>query len=182
MTGQRTTDRSQERENAGSQATSLSRRLRERGQTTQDFAVGIGIFLLAVAFVFSFFPTVVTPFDSSVGDAETTQADRIADRIVYDLRMDTPNEIDGSRFQSEYAPESVDLAAKLGLRASSSEDLTYDRVNVTINDFDGDPVDDVSLTAGEVYTDRPAGSAARIVTVTGEPECAQGCRLVVRVW
>ena len=34
----------------------ISTPLEDRGQTTQDFAIGIGVFILAVAFVFSFLP------------------------------------------------------------------------------------------------------------------------------
>jgi hypothetical protein len=160
--------------------------LADRGQTTQDFAVGVGVFLLAIAFVFSFLPTVVTPFDSSVGGAETAQADRIADLIVHNVSMDTPNEINGSAFEDRYTEEN--LSAELGLRASSSDNVVIDRVNVTVETLDGTIVSTSELAGGEVYDDRSTASAARIVTLNGSgisassSACEPACRLIVRVW
>lgn len=153
---------------------------RDRAQTTQDFAVGIGIFLLAIAFVFTFLPSVVTPFDSSVGGAETAQADRIADRIVNDTATGTGNEIN---FEDSDYEGAENLTEQVGLRASSDEDLVYDRVNVTIEHLNGSAVVDTDLTAGKAYTGQPAASSARIVTLANEPDrCRPACRLVVRVW
>ncbi|QLG50538.1 DUF7287 family protein [Natrinema halophilum] len=154
-----------------------------RGQTTQDFAIGIGIFLLAIAFVFSFLPSVITPFDSSVGGAETAQADRIADLLVHNLS--TPNEsanrINESDFDARYS--NADLSTELGLRASDSGDAVYDHVNVTVETFQGEDVNTSTLSGGDVYDNQSAASAARIVTIEGDPaECDPACRLVVRVW
>ncbi|MDF9746367.1 DUF7287 family protein [Natrinema salsiterrestre] len=159
----------------------ISISLADRGQTTQDFAVGIGVFLLAIAFVFSFLPSVITPYDSSVGGAETAQADRIADLIVHDVSTETPNEIARGGFGSRYAKEN--LTAELGLRASDSDNVVFDRVNVSVETFDGNPVDTSQLSGGEVYDDQSAASSARIVTLDpASNKCDPACRLVVRVW
>ncbi|WP_226040884.1 hypothetical protein [Natrinema sp. DC36] len=153
----------------------------ERGQTTQDFAVGIGVFLLAIAFVFSFLPSVITPFDSSVGGAETAQADRIADLVVHNVSTETANEINGTKFNTTYA--NGNLTETLGLRSSNGNRI--DRVNVRIEKLKsktsiGDPGE---WTAGDTYENQSAASSARIVTIDGDPsDCNPACRLVVRVW
>ncbi|AGB32457.1 hypothetical protein C488_12373 [Natrinema pellirubrum DSM 15624] len=180
MTGNGTHDRCRDRTDGRELLARSSRAVaeRERGQTTQDFAVGIGIFLLAIAFVFLFLPSVVTPFDSSVGGAETAQADRIADRIVNDTATGEGNEINFTSYQGK-----ENLTKQVGLRASSDKDLVYDRVNVTIERLNGSSDIDTGLTAGDDYTGQPAASSVRIVTLANHPdECRPACRLVVRVW
>lgn len=161
--------------------------LRNRGQTTQDFAVGIGVFILAVAFVFSFLPSILTPFDSSVTGGQTAQADRIADRVVHNLSVstDSPNEINGTQFQADYAANDDNLTERLGLREDQAR---YDQVNIRFENLDG-RFDDSDLeenwTAGDDYNNQSAASSARIVTVDhsdfNDPDEA-AYRLVVRVW
>ena len=151
----------------------------DRGQTTQDFAVGIGIFLLAIAFTFSFLPSIITPFDSSVGGAETAQADRIADLIVHNASTGSDNEINTTAFKNVYAKD--DLADELGLRQTNGH--VVDQVSVRVEYLGNStvigPADD--WTGGDAYNDQPAASSARIVT-TGTNNCEPACRLVVRVW
>ncbi|WP_265111290.1 DUF7287 family protein [Halosolutus halophilus] len=163
----------------------ISVSLSDRGQTTQDFAVGIGVFLLAVAFIFTYVPSLVTPYDSSVGGAETAQANRIADRIVENTTdSSTPNELNGSLYQERFADDPENLIAELGLRANDDDDV-FDRVNITIESLGDDSVDDADWSGGHVYDDQTAASSARIVTIDdddGSIDCDPGCRLVVRVW
>lgn len=182
MIGKRTTERRQDRLRTGRPQT-ISVSFTERGQTTQDFAVGIGVFLLAIAFVFSFLPSVITPFDSSVGGAETAQADRIADLVVHDVSTETTNEIDGAEFNSTYANASGNLAEALGLRSSNGNQI--DRVNIRIEKLEnktpiGSPGE---WAAGDTYENQSAASSARVVTIDSDPsDCNPACRLVVRVW
>lgn len=56
----------------------------ERGQTTLDFAIGVSIFLISIAFVFTFVPGTLQPFTQGAQD-ETAGTDRVADLIVLDL-------------------------------------------------------------------------------------------------
>lgn len=170
----------------GKRPRTVSVSLSERGQTTQDFAVGIGLFLLAMAFVFSYVPTLVTPFSTPVGGAETAQADRIAATIV-----DTYSESDRSNhlivddLNDLERDSSEDLIAEFGLRSTQVEatgdSVAIDRINVTMY-----PVNDSETyvwTAGDPYDDTQAtSSASRIVTVDAEDECKPACRLTVRVW
>ncbi|WP_049923764.1 DUF7287 family protein [Halopiger djelfimassiliensis] len=163
--------------------------VRPRAQTTQDFAVGIGVFILAVAFVFSFVPSLITPFDSPASGAETAQADRLADRIVHNLSASTQatNEINGTEFDARYTE--TDLSDELGLRSSGSDDVVFDHVNVSVETFDGETINSTALAGGQRYANQSAASAARIVTVDegnrdmiDDGDCAPACRLVVRVW
>ena len=55
-------------------------RRRERGQTTIDFTIGIGIFLVAIMFVTAFVPSMLQPFDQNVQE-DTGAADRIATKL-----------------------------------------------------------------------------------------------------
>lgn len=54
----------------------------DRGQTGIDFVFGVGVFLLSIAFVFSFVPGMLAPFGDAAG--ATIVADRIGDELVYD--------------------------------------------------------------------------------------------------
>ncbi|APX95446.1 DUF7287 family protein [Natronorubrum daqingense] len=144
--------------------------LQNRGQTTQDFAIGIGVFILAIAFVFSFLPTILTPFDSSASGGQTAQADRIADHIVND--SEDGNELDWE----EDVPDEEDFAGEFGLR--ESDDIVYDRVNVTLEEFETDQ--ETIADSGNDYDDQSAASSSRTVSET-DKDC-DPCRLVVRVW
>jgi len=55
-----------------------------RGQTTLDFAVGMGVFLLTVVFVISFAPTMFDPFAGGTG-TDLVVADRAATTLSADL-------------------------------------------------------------------------------------------------
>ena len=146
----------------------VSLSLSARGQTTQDFVVGIGIFLLAVAFVFSFVPSIITPYTAAT-TAETAQADRIADAIVSEYD-EGHNELDLSEFEDDFD------ASDYGIREVDETDI--DRVSVEIRDADDDQIE----TAGHDHDDQSAGTATRVITTTDEGECDPSCRLIVRVW
>ncbi|WP_435063959.1 DUF7287 family protein [Halobaculum sp. EA56] len=73
----------------GNDASRTRPSVRERAQTTIDYAVGVSVFLLVVAFVFSFAPSLTTPFTGDATDAVVV-ADRGADRVAADLLVDDP--------------------------------------------------------------------------------------------
>lgn len=143
-----------------------------RGQTTQDFAVGIGIFLLTVAFVFAFVPTVLSPYDAGVGASESAQADRTATMLVGNHSADgTPNAIPSDELDAIDDLDEDELHDRAGLPFSS-------RVNVTVRN-----VSDGTLEAstGERYDEQGAATATRIVR-TDDDRCDPACRITVRVW
>jgi hypothetical protein len=57
---------------------------RTRGQTTLDFAIGTGVFLLAVLFVVTYAPTMFDPFASGTG-TKLIVADRAATTLSGDV-------------------------------------------------------------------------------------------------
>lgn len=135
----------------------------DRGQTTQDFAVGIGLFLLAVVFVVAFLPSVLGPVDAS-NDRQTGQAERIAESVLAESAIGTERVIlDGADLES------------------ALDDLSHwddsRSVNATLETLDGE---EVIHTGGDTYDGQAAGTWVRIVSTDGD--CASGCRLVIRVW
>jgi hypothetical protein len=180
MIGKRTNERGHRLQTGRPGTISVS--FDERGQTTQDFAVGIGVFLLAIAFVFSFLPSVITPFDSSVGGAETAQADRIADLVVHNVSTETANNVSRDKFNDTYANAGGNLTETLGLRSSNGNQI--DRVNIRFEPLnESAPLGSSNTwTAGDAYDNQSAASSARIVTIEDDGKCDPACRLVVRVW
>jgi len=152
-----------------------TRTSRDRGQTAQDFAVGIGLFLLAVAFVFAFVPQVVSPYDVGVGSSESAQADRAATLIVGNLSVeDRPNELNHTATETYFDGTGIDeLRTRTGLPFSS-------RINVTLSNVANDSV---RWSGGATHREgREAASATRIVRTNKASSCEPACELVVRVW
>lgn len=141
----------------------------DRGQTTQDYAVGIGLFLLAVVFVIAFIPSVLVGFDAVEATDRSAQAERIAATLV-DSAL-----VDGERVTLDGERLDVDLAA---LADPTNAGLSpYRSVNVTVVTIDGE---ETVTSGGTEYAGQSAGVWTRIVRI--DDGCADGCRLVVRVW
>lgn len=140
-----------------------------RAQTTQDFALGIGLFLLVVIFVLTFIPSVLAPF-GTVDDAQrAAQAERVATSILAD------SSVDGERILLD----NETLYAKL--QGISGDDFglpAHVQVNVSVQTLEED---ELVMSGGEAYRGQDGASWTRIVT-TNDDSCADGCRLVVRVW
>lgn len=161
---------------------------RNRAQTAQDFALGIGFFIIAVAFVFAFVPSMLAFTTADPGAKAASQADRSAAGLIRDLGTgETPNELNGTR-TAEYFNTSAnesELQEDLGLP-------TISFINVTIRTLDDHRViivpdangSDVTLAAGRVYPQRePAAEVTRVVTITDDDNaCDPACQLIVRVW
>jgi len=149
---------------------------KERGQTTIDFTVGVGIFLLTLTIVFAFVPNLFAPFNDFGTAGRSAQAERVAEFLVDNLS------VDGS--SNELADDADDrLEANDGLRALSDWvglNATLTNVNVTVVDSDGNSVAD----AGVEYNDQSSATASRVVTFENSSgiECSPVCRLIVRVW
>jgi hypothetical protein len=149
-----------------------------RGQTTQDFAVGISLFLLAITFVFTFVPGLI---DASASGAETQEqltADRTAESIVSNLSVvGEPNTLDRTATDRLFATDADALEDRFG--------YDYQDLNVTIRTMSGDAIvtnaTGEPYAAGEAYHGQSASVSVRVVKLTG-PNCSTGCKLVVRVW
>lgn len=158
-----------------------------RGQTTVDFAAGMGLFVLVAAFVVAFVPGIFAPFD---GASDVGSADRIAESLATDrlgdprtpyvlnatcttgffeqLRNDAFNAPTGCRFDTTVH----DPARLFGL-------VTTD-LNVTVEHLRGGTVttDGTTLAAGPTPPTTGSVTTARRVVLLEETQY----RLVVRVW
>ena len=147
--------------------------LSDRGQTTQDFAVGIGLFLLAIAFAFSYLPTLITPFSTPVGGADTAQADRIAATLVDEFATgEGTNEIEDNLGELE--------DEDLGLR--SVDGIAVDEVWITIYSLEESEEDPDIRSYGIEPEERQATSSASRLVMVEDKECNPACRLTVTVW
>ena len=157
-----------------------------RAQTTIDFAIGVGLFLLVVAFVVAFVPTVFAPFGSTEGPQT---ADRIATSLSTD-RLGDPAEpyvlnrtcTEGFFDQLNGGPAAPATCEFNASADSTVEAFALDRprdVNVTIREADGSIVDDgVRLAAGPTPPETTSVASATRAVALG----SQTRRLVVRTW
>ncbi len=156
----------------------------DRGQTTQDFAVGISVFLLTVGFTFGFLPTLLSPFGSPVGDDITAKSDRVAGTMISDLTVDgEPRTLNATELDAFITanPTEEDLQEYFGLRASADVNVTV----MNVQEGGGRTVLQVNgnrTVAGDEYRSQtPAASTTRVILVSGS-RCDVQCVLVVRVW
>ncbi|MEY7847867.1 hypothetical protein AB7C87_01505 [Natrarchaeobius sp. A-rgal3] len=171
--------------------------LDERGQTTQDFVVGLGLFVLAVAFVFMTVPNFIATPTGSLDGGDLAQGDRVASTIVSETETETPNELDGTAI-IDYDDNYDDLHEEFGLRETDGGDR-FDRVNVTVRALNATSDDgplrtndepdstrhqDEPLAFGDRYGNQSAVQINRIVTVEYIEEDYDGTpvRLEVRMW
>jgi ABC-type phosphate transport system substrate-binding protein len=163
----------------------------DRGQTPQDFAIGMSIFLLAVLTVLTFVPSIFTPFTAPETAIEG-QADRASTAAMGNLTVDgSSTRLNASATESWFADyqsrPTEDLATALGLEPYRSVNVSVvpldatgntSAVTITANS------NTTTLTAGERYTGQSSSTMVRIVTIPGlsGDTCEPGCRLVVRVW
>lgn len=165
---------------------------RDRGQTTQDFAVGISVFLLTVTFTFAFVPSTVTPFGSPVTDAIPAKSDRVAATVVdtyavegeaRTLDLDSMvGEVIGSS-DSGATVTGSDIRDELGLRATAQVNVTIQQRDGTIITAEYPSGTDYALTGGDTYPgNQAAASTTRVIRLPGVDGCKTGCLLVVRVW
>jgi hypothetical protein len=151
---------------------------RSRGQTPEDFYIGISVFLVTVAFVLVLFPSFLTPFVSGVDANEAARADTVASSLVSNLSIDgEPNTLNATELRSVLGKSDRQFQRRYGLTATTS-------VNISVRTLDGDRI--VNDGGTLLATDRSAagratGSTTRIVTLDNGA-CSPGCRLVVRVW
>jgi hypothetical protein len=71
--------------------------MNDRGQTVLDFAVGVSVFLIVVAFVFAFIPGTLDPFTTG-GSEEPVVANRVADSLAEGMlgAPENPNVLDST--------------------------------------------------------------------------------------
>ena len=138
----------------------------DRAQTTQDYAIGIGLFLLAVMFVIAFVPSVMGTFGAADSAERSAQAERIAAAIVDEAVVD-----DGRVLLDADALDAVlDNPSTLGMSPAARS------VNITVETLDGERV----MHGGDSYEGATADAWTRTISIEGS--CETACRLTVRVW
>ncbi|MBX0298258.1 DUF7287 family protein [Haloarcula nitratireducens] len=153
-----------------------------RGQTTLDFGIAMGIFLLTLAFTFSFLSGVFAPF-STDSNADLMTADRSAAHLTEGMlgSPSRPTQLNSTCtvafFKNTTVPttcryDTLDLTDALGVASRT-------RVNTTIEQSgDVAKVDGIMLARG------PPPSSTGDVSVARRLIALEGTtyHLVVRVW
>lgn len=158
----------------------------ERGQTSFDFAVGMGIFLLSVGFVLTFIPTIFQPFAVGSGGDEIV-GDRIASNLVEDALVENVsrpavlNASCTSKLFDETVTSPVIGCGYKNATLAGAIGASTTNVNVTIrkDDSPADPSwSSDRLTLGDApRPDADVTISRRVVRIEGEVY-----ELWVRVW
>lgn len=160
----------------------LALRRDERGQTLQDFVVGISIFIVVVFLALAFFPQLLSGVHSTNTADNEAQADRIARQIVTNSSVPgTTNALDVSRIEGLMDRSEEDLQKRFNVNGTVSLNVSF--VVLNGSDVYVETPAGVPLTSEPNHFDNEAGSAARIVTFYQPVEhCDPACRLEVRAW
>jgi len=140
-----------------------------RGQTTIDYAIGVSIFLVVVAFVFTMVPNLFTPYESGIQSGQPVQAERFAGR-TYDAITYDNGTLNASAYDDFFTGNGESaLRDSLGANATTDVNVTVIRDGTTVHAVGPPPT-------------RAFASATRVVV--GDSRCPgpNGCRVVVRVW
>jgi len=150
-----------------------------RGQTVQDFAFGVSIFLVVTVFAFGLFPNLIAPVTAGVDGSDRAQADRLARSLIQNHSAgDAQNSLNATRLAGTLDESEAKLQERYGLAETAS-------INVTVREVDDDSIvvdDGDPLATGRPRGNDPAATSSRIVTFVDATECRPACRLVVRVW
>lgn len=153
------------------------RRIDERGQTLNDYAMGISVFLLAVTFVVAFVPSIFAPFTAPIDDDTTARADRGATRVLTTLsKDDARNVLSVNRTNSFFEDgNATTLRESIGVPATS--DLNVSVVDPETGEVARVGTPGVDATAGNPVRDGPTAAATRVVVLNESTYL-----LTVRVW
>jgi hypothetical protein len=150
-----------------------------RGQTLQDFALGVTLFVLTVTFVFGLFPGYLSPFTAGADGGDQMRAERISEQLVQN--HSTPgnqNVLNVTQLNRTLNLDQSGLQRRYGLARVAS-------VNITVVDSRNQSIvveGTDRLATSQDSRNQPAASTARIVRLSNESLCRPGCRLVVKVW
>jgi hypothetical protein len=160
----------------------------DRGQTVNDYLLGITIMLLSVIIVFGFFPEIFTPFDQQVTSEEGAMADNLASKLV------TNSTTGGSQQQIDFVTLQVLLTELENTPELAGVPENRTNWNVTVLNNEGESVTLKSsardfggeiVNGGTTWDNDLAESRVRYVEAQDTNQvlnCQNGCRIIVRVW
>lgn len=151
----------------------------DRGQTINDYLLGMILLLLSIALVFGYFPGIFQPFETEVSNEEEAMATNLAAELV-------DNSTVGESQQT------VNLTVLDQTMADFDEDSEPAGIpewlqwNATVLDSEGEVIEhehnNEKIQNGSVWRDDLAGSTVRFVSAVDNDDCGEGCRILVRVW
>ncbi len=155
----------------------------ESAQVTIDYITGIGIFLLAVIFVFQFVYGLFVPFQSD-SDKATLVADRagtvLVERLLHADKASELNVIDEGKLSNFYAKlnnNETDVLKEIGLFSSQTVfDLNISVVNITSNSL-------MNQSGPSLPDNTDIGQTKRLVLIVNSTNGNQTYAIMsVRVW
>jgi hypothetical protein len=159
----------------------------ERGQTSQDYALGISFFLLTLTFVIGYFPSLLAPYDTGAGAAESATGNRVSEAVISEVESGrAPNDLNATK-AAVYFERNLSRShfrENLSVRTDAFVNIsvrTLDRSAVVeVFDPSGTPTE---LLGGTPYDNESAVTVSRVVTMRNAPAtCRPACRILVRVW
>ena len=168
----------------------------DRGQTVQDYLLGVVVMFLAVVFVFGYLPSMFDAYDSPTDTLRSDQADRAAEYLVSNYSVgDRPNVLKYREPGGINRTLSRDGGMAAGREQTALNTSTDRRLRPNVNVIlvnstvltsrdDLIPLTDggVPYAYGDEYNGQPAERSVRVVQLNGSSQCSPTCWLVVRVW
>lgn len=149
-----------------------------RGQTLQDYTVGISLFLITLAAVLAGLLGFTSPLTAGVSEEDVSQSQRVTTAVVQNLSTGRqPNELDAGRVQSTLDRPVSQLRTRWGIESTTSLNVSVTTLNGTVIVQRGG----TKLTAGSGYRNESTATSSRVVTLD-DGTCDPSCRLVVRTW
>lgn len=149
-----------------------------RGQTLQDYVVGIGLFIITMAMVLTALFGFLEPLSTGVDGEDVSETNRVSETVIQNLSSgDSPNELRAADVQSTMDRGISDLRERWGIPGTT-------RLNVTLTTMNGTRIVErggTKLAVGQNHGADSVATSARIVTLS-DGACQPACRLVVRAW
>lgn len=149
----------------------------ERGQTINDYVIGMTLLLLSITLVFGYFPGIFQSFEEEVSNEEEAMATNIAAELVEN------STVTGTKQTVSFDKVNGTLYSLVN---DSQQAGIPDWVhwNVTVLDVDSNVIshDGERLSNGTNWQGERVASTIRFVRAQDDTDCDDGCRIVVRVW
>ncbi len=144
-----------------------------KAQTTLDYGMAMGVFLLAIAFTFAMAPTFFEPILVTVDDDAVAHAERVGDLIdgeVTDHSQYSASNATVEAFFSDHGANESELRAFVGLHPRYSLNVTVWNGSTQMHGV------------GPGYTgDQNPVTAKQIIDIRNTT-CNPTCRIEVRIW